>query len=110
MLAFAGHNSFLSKSRLSAKKWFALTLFCALFFALISPPANAANSYDCSTGSFTVDNLVVTSNASCSGLAVIPNGITSIGANAFKNATALTSVTIPTSVISIGANAAMALD
>jgi len=36
---------------------------------------------------------------------VIPNGVTSIGASAFQNCIALSSVSIPSSVISIGASA-----
>ena len=62
-----------------------------------------AATYNCTSGYFTVNaSNVVTGNTSCAGAAVIPSGVTSIGASAFYNTTGLTSVTIPTSVISIG--------
>ena len=69
-----------------------------------------ATTYDCMsgtsvTGSFTVVDDVVTSNSSCTGTAVIPSGVTSIGWNAFLDSSSLTSVTIPSSVTSIGIGA-----
>ena len=57
------------------------------------------------SGSFTVDNNVVTTNTSCAGVATIPSGVTSIAANAFQDATGLTSVSIPNTVVTIGASA-----
>jgi hypothetical protein len=60
------------------------------------------------TGYFTITNDVVTGNTACTGAVIIPNGVTSIGNDAFYFATAntaLTSVTIPNSVTSIGINA-----
>jgi hypothetical protein len=61
----------------------------------------SAATYNCTSGYFTVTANVVISNTSCAGAAVIPFGVTSIGADAFS-APGLTSVTIPTSVTSIG--------
>jgi len=57
----------------------------------------------CGTGGyFTVTSYVVTSHSSCAGTATIPSGVTSVGNDAFYNATALTGVTIPSSVNFIG--------
>jgi hypothetical protein len=53
-----------------------------------------------------VDNVITTSSyTSGSTILLIPDTVTSIGANAFKDLTALTSVTIPSSVTSIGSSA-----
>ena len=57
------------------------------------------------SGSFTVDNNVVTTNSSCAGVAVIPDGVVRIKEGAFNRATALTSITIPGSVTTIGSEA-----
>lgn len=67
--------------------------------------ANTGNgNVMCSTsGHFRVSSYVVASNSSCGGAAVIPTGVTSIGANAFFNASNVSSVLIPSSVTSIGA-------
>jgi hypothetical protein len=70
-------------------------------------PAQAATgdiSVMCSTGTFTVNANVVTGNTSCSGTVVIPEGVTSIGREAFIGAT-LTSIIIPNTVTSIGERA-----
>lgn len=57
------------------------------------------------SGSFTVDNNVVTTNTSCAGVATIPSGVTSIAADAFLRASGLTSVSIPNTVVTIGDSA-----
>ncbi|MEZ7827522.1 MAG: leucine-rich repeat protein [Aquiluna sp.] len=67
--------------------------------------ASEISSVDCTTGTFAISDNVVTGHTNCAGVAVIPNGVTSIGANAFRSASALTSITIPNSVTSIGNNA-----
>ncbi|NCA08313.1 MAG: DUF4082 domain-containing protein, partial [Micrococcales bacterium] len=56
-------------------------------------------------GSFQITNNRVVSASSCSGTAVIPNGVTSIGAGAFANNGGLTRVILPSSVTSIGTSA-----
>ena len=57
----------------------------------------SARTVSCSTsGSFTITDNVVTGNTNCAGEAVIPNSVTSIAVDAFKNATSLTSVTFET--------------
>ena len=56
------------------------------------------------TGSFTITDNKVTGHTNCSGTAIIRNGVTEIGNQAFLYAN-LTSVTIPSSVISIGSDA-----
>jgi hypothetical protein len=57
---------------------------------------------DCGTsGTFTITDNVVTGNTDCAGAAVIPNSVTSIGEEAFRNAFALTSITIPNSVTAV---------
>ena len=67
---------------------------------------DAAGTVRCSTeGTFTVTSKVLTGNTDCVGSAVIPNGVTSIGDNAFWYVNALTSITIPNSVTSIGSGA-----
>ncbi|MFZ4112981.1 MAG: leucine-rich repeat domain-containing protein [Ilumatobacteraceae bacterium] len=57
-----------------------------------------------STPSFTVSDGVVSDGSSCAGTIVIPDGVTSIGNNAFENATALTTVTFGSGsvLVSIG--------
>jgi hypothetical protein len=59
----------------------------------------------CTTGFFTIESNVVIGNTSCTGSADIPMGVLSIGQNAFRNSTYLTSVTISNSVTSIGTSA-----
>jgi hypothetical protein len=75
---------------------------------LLTSPANA-EEYDgsngtinCSTGTVSIVENVVTSQSGCIGALVIPGGVTSIGRLAFSSATALTSITIPSSVTGIG--------
>lgn len=63
-------------------------------------------TYNCvtgevSTGSFTVENLVVTSDESCSGTAEIPHGVYAIASEVFKNSS-VASVTLPSTVLSVG--------
>ena len=95
-----------------------ITLFTATalaFSGLISRPAHATTgTYDpatgsgtvaCTTGHFTVATFVLTTNVSCTGAALIPEGVTLIGDNAFNNADGLTSITIPMSVETIGHSA-----
>ncbi len=53
----------------------------------------------------TTDVVVVEPNIKCVGDVIIPEGVISIGINAFAGHTGLTSVTIPGSVTSIGVNA-----
>ena len=92
------------------RKYFVLTAtISALLLALISTPANASvpanGTYPCSTGSFSINNGVVSAGASCAGDVVIPAGVTRIGQDAFDGATSLTSITIPDSVTQIRVNA-----
>jgi hypothetical protein len=69
---------------------------------LVGQPAwSLTQTVSCTTGTFTIDNDVVTASSSCTGIATIPNGVTSIGYGAFGNASSLTSITIPSSVTSI---------
>ena len=56
------------------------------------------------SGYFSVANGNITGSTNCDGLAAIPDGVTSIGNNAFKNSN-VSSVTIPSTMISIGASA-----
>ena len=59
----------------------------------------------CTTGFFTIESNVVIGSWGCTGSADIPMGVLSIGQNAFRNSTYLTSVTISNSVTSIGTSA-----
>lgn len=54
---------------------------------------------------FTIENGVLTKYAGSGGDAIIPDGVTSIGQEAFRSCIDLTSVTIPDSVTSIGSYA-----
>jgi uncharacterized repeat protein (TIGR02543 family) len=86
----------------------AVLLGSALALGFISAPAQASITgiQSCTFGgTFTISNGVVTGASNCSGDAVIPNGVTSIGASAFYGATSLVSITLPASVTSIGASA-----
>jgi hypothetical protein len=76
-----------------------LAVAFAILFSGLSAPIALAN------GCLAVTDTVVTGIGSCTGDITIPNGVTSIGANAFRGETSLTSITIPASVTSIGANA-----
>ena len=58
---------------------------------------------NCSTsGTFAIVSNEVTTNSSCTGTATIPSGVTSIAADAFKDATGLTAVSLPSSLTTIG--------
>lgn len=81
------------------KKLFSTLLAATLILSFYITPANASSTC------YVVDGTVLTSGAACTGAIVIDGTVTSIGANAFLNNTALTSVTIPDSVLSIGENA-----
>lgn len=73
---------------------------------LYKPYVDQSGGVECSTGGyFLIDSNIVTENGGCTGDAQIPNGVTSIGPTAFKNAPGLTSVTIPDSVTSLGSEA-----
>ena len=79
---------------------------------LVAAPLEASGTYDgtngsvnCSSGSFTIQNNVVTTNDDCAGTASIPVGVTAIGNSAFQNSMVLTAVSIPASVVSIEDNA-----
>ena len=78
----------------------------------LTVPAHASayngdsGTVNCTSGTFLVsENVVVFSQGRCSGVAEIPDGVTSIGNSAFQNLTGLTSVTIPATVTRIGIGA-----
>jgi hypothetical protein len=78
---------------LKSKKLSLIAVLALLGATLVAPPAWAA-TVNCSTsGSFTLTDNVVTGNSSCAGEALIPNSVTSIGAEAFRSAGSLVSVT-----------------
>ena len=95
------------------KRGFHLSIVIALVSSLISfvaTPAMAA-PYDgtsgdvsCTTGFFTITSNVVTSHTGCADSAVIPEGVTAIGDQAFYRGAAatLTSVTLPSTLVDIG--------
>ena len=94
------------------KRLFRSLIVGALLATLIPAMASAAvTTVDCldgngaPSGSFTIEDNVITGNTNCAGSAVIPDGVLQIGVFAFANSTTLESVTIPTSVTSIGAGA-----
>ena len=101
------------------KSALALSILALVANSLIAAaPANAVTTvsvtHNCSiSGTFTVDHVDdngylytdVSSNSACAGVAVIPDGVTSIGWGAFQSSALLTSVVVPESVTSIGAYA-----
>ena len=87
-----------------------------LFLGLsLTQPAFASGSYDsssgggtvaCSTsGFFTISNFSITSHSACTGEANLPEGVVSIGAGAFRNASGLSSLFVSKSILSIGSDA-----
>jgi len=78
----------------------------SMIVALISTPAHATTTtVSCTTGNFTITaQNVAIDGGSCSGEAVIPDGVTTIGAGAFYGAS-LSTIAIPASVTTIGNSA-----
>jgi hypothetical protein len=86
---------------------FALAIVLAVPLAISSTaPANAAVvNVNCGTsGAFTVTDSVVTSSTLCIGLIEIPEGVTAVAANVFKDS-GVTSVRFPVSFTTLGDNA-----
>lgn len=60
------------------------------------------NFINCGTsGTFTIENNIVTGNTNCVGSVAIPSGVTAIGENAFLNNSQITSVNVSNTVITI---------
>ena len=60
------------------------------------------NFINCGTsGTFTIENNIVTGNTNCVGTVVIPTGVTAIGENAFLDNNQITSVNVSNTVITI---------
>lgn len=78
------------------KRLLALTLTLCMVLALLPTAAPAAST------AFVIEDGVLTKYRGPGGNVVIPNGVTSIGRNAFENCAGLTSVAIPNGVTSIG--------
>ena len=69
----------------------------------VFPVSAQADAVNCTlSGTFTISGNTVTDSFNCNGKAVIPTGATSIAAQAFKNAEALTEVSFPSTLTSIG--------
>jgi hypothetical protein len=82
----------------------------SIFF--IQPASALGAPYDgtngdvlCTSGFFTIEEKIVIGNSGCTGSAVIPDSVTSIGNLSFFGASGLTSLTIGSSVSSIGSYA-----
>jgi len=85
------------------------SIWNGLIVTLAGPTTLSDGTYLCTTGApssstpnFTITNGVVSAGGSCAGDVVIPEGVTSIGGEAFLNATSMTSISIPASVTNIG--------
>jgi uncharacterized repeat protein (TIGR02543 family) len=108
VVVYSRFSSAMSGKGVPRKKW-ALTLSASLVsLFLVSAPLEASGEYDgttgsvnCTTGSFTIQNNVVTTNNDCAGTAVVPVGVTAIGNSAFQNSEILLTVSLPASLISI---------
>lgn len=90
------------------KKYCLTALLGALLCAALPTTASAVadGNVNCGTsGTFTIFRNVVTGNTSCVGSVIIPIGVTSIGPNAFRNATSITEVSVPATVNNIGVSA-----
>ncbi len=98
------------RTQIKIRRVIASLLVVLLFGSLIPLPANAASIGDL-TYSITNGNVTITDcNTSASGEMIIPETIDgypvkTIGDNAFKGCSALTSVTIPASITKIGSQA-----
>ena len=76
-------------------------LLLVVFVSIGGSPASAlpydsgtrTGEVSCTTGTFSVLNGVITGNTSCAGSAAIPDGVTSIGIDAFRNNAVLTAIT-----------------
>lgn len=92
---------------LKPKKLFPLILATTFLLSLNIVPSNAvAETVNCGrTGTFTIELNVVTGNTFCNGSVNIPNGVTRIGPNAFKDNFDISSVVIPDTVLVIDAGA-----
>lgn len=75
------------------------TLILTLMFCVFVPPAKA------DPPCYVVEEGVLTSGLSCEGAITIDSTVTSIGNDAFRGNTNVTSVSIPSSVLQIGNNA-----
>ena len=93
-------------SALSPAKQLSLAVTLSMLAtAFVVSPAWASTVNCTTSGSFDITDNAVSNGATCTGAAVIPDTVTSIGGDAFYGATGLTSVTIPNSVTSIGNSA-----
>ena len=112
MAVYSRFLSVMSVKDLLRKKW-ALALIASLApLFLVVAPLEASSAYDgtngsvnCTTGNFTIQNNVVTTNDDCAGTAVVPVGVTAIGNSAFQNSEVLLTVSLPASLTSIEDNA-----
>jgi len=95
-------NYFRNNRKQSTLSFKVIVVCLLLSGSLITPGYATTSSVNCTTGSFTIVDNVVTGNTACTGAVIIPNGVTSIGESAFYINTFLTSVIIPDSVTSIG--------
>ncbi len=79
-------------------------VIAAVTLGVPAAPASATTTTCSGGGTFTIANDVVTGHTGCKGAVIIPDGVTSIGDDAFK-AAEVTSIVIPDSVTSIGLQA-----
>jgi hypothetical protein len=74
------------------------SVFSITYYATLTPSCGIS-------GFFTIDrNNTVISNSACKGLAVIPNGVKTIGANAFVSNSNLFSIDLPATLTTFGAS------
>ena len=63
--------------------------------------STGSGNFGCSVGSMSIQGFTVVANTDCRGRALVPPGVTAIGANAFSGAEGMSSVSLPISVTSV---------
>lgn len=87
--------------KFKALKILSISVFCSLFLTLTSTINFPATGSECFSRALGQPQVLI-SGSSCSGVVTIPNGITDIADDAFKNNTEITRVILPSTIERIG--------